>query len=258
MLPFLNNALAMIQYCMTIRIVKADKHFHHEEDDWLSTYWHFSFDFYRDPQNMGFGPLRVFNDDVIKPGKGFGLHPHRDMEIVTYVIKGQLEHRDDKGNHGVIAAGEVQRMTAGSGIIHSEYNHSKEEPLRLLQIWVQADKQGLVPSWEQQRFDVNERRNRLLPIVVAEGANNGRAVHIHQDASVYVASLGPDKQIEYVLAPERKAYFFVIDGYATINEHRMQKQDAARIEDETNLSINTDKSAELLLLDLPERYNVNK
>jgi redox-sensitive bicupin YhaK (pirin superfamily) len=243
---------------MTIKIVKANKHFHHEEDDWLSTYWHFSFDFYHDSHNMGFGPLRVFNDDVIKPEKGFGFHPHRDMEIVTYVISGQLEHRDDKGNHGVISAGEVQRMTAGRGIIHSEFNHSKEESLRLLQIWIQADERGLVPSWEQQKFDADERRNRFLPIVIAKGASNGRAVHIHQNVSMYVASLGPAKQIEYVLAPERKAYFFVIDGYATINGNKMQKQDAARIEDEKSLSINTDKSAELLLIDLPERYNVNK
>jgi redox-sensitive bicupin YhaK (pirin superfamily) len=243
---------------MTIRIVRAGEHFHHEEDDgWLSTYWHFSFDFYRDPQNMGFGPLRVFNDDVIKPGKGFGFHPHRDMEIVTYVIEGELEHRDDKGNHGVISAGEIQRMTAGTGIVHSEYNHSKEMPLRLLQMWVQADRRGLEPSWEQQKFGAGERRDVLLPVVVKEGAKAGSAVHIHQDASMHVSSLGAGKQVEHALAQGRKAYVFVIDGYATVNGQKMQKQDAARIENENKVSIKADKSAELLLVDLPGRCDVN-
>lgn len=244
-----------------IRIVRAGEHFHHQEDDWLSTYWHFSFDFYRDLQNMGFGPLRVFNDDVIKPSKGFGFHPHRDMEIVTYVIEGELEHRDDRGNHGVISAGEIQRMTAGTGIVHSEYNHSKEKPLRLLQMWVQADRRGLTPSWEQQKFDADERRDRLLPVVVAQGADNndaGKAVHIHQDASMHVSSLGAGKQVEYALAPGRKAYVFVIDGGATVNGQKMQKQDAARIEDESRVTIKADKRVELLLIDLPGRYDVNK
>lgn len=179
-----------------IRIVRQDEHFHHEED-WLSTYWHFSFDTYRDPENMGFGPLRVFNDDVIKAGKGFGFHPHRDMEIITYVIDGELEHRDDRGGHGVVHAGELQRMTAGSGIVHSEYNHSAEKPLRLLQIWIFANKRNLEPSWEQQKFTAQERKDKLLPVVVAEGKSNGNAVHIHQDASMYVSSLGAGRQIEH-------------------------------------------------------------
>lgn len=243
-----------------IRIVRAGEHFHHEEGDWLSTYWHFSFDFYRDPNNMGFGPLRVFNDDVIRPGKGFGFHPHRDMEIVTYVIDGELEHRDDRGNHGVISSGEIQRMTAGTGIVHSEYNHSKEKPLRLLQMWVQADSRGLAPSWEQQKFEEGERRDRLLPVVVAEGTGAaGRAVHIHQDASMYVSSLGAGKQVEHALAPERKAYVFIIDGDATVNGQKMQRQDAARIEGESSVSIKADgrSATELLLIDLPGRYNVN-
>ncbi|AIF85357.1 Pirin-related protein [Candidatus Nitrososphaera evergladensis SR1] len=246
---------------MTTKIVRASEHFHHEEGDWLSTYWHFSFDFYRDPQNMGFGPLRVFNDDVIKPGKGFGFHPHRDMEIITYVIDGELEHRDDKGNHGVIYAGEIQRMTAGTGIVHSEYNHSKEKPLRLLQMWVQANKRGLAPSWEQQKFSTDERKDRLLPVVVAEGTNNAsskRAVHMHQDASMYVSSLGAGKQVEHALAQDRKAYVFVIDGDATVNGQKMQKQDAARIEDENKVSIRAGKPAEIILVDLPGRYDVNK
>jgi redox-sensitive bicupin YhaK (pirin superfamily) len=250
---------------MTIKIIEADKHFHHNEEDWLSTYWHFSFDFYRDPQNMGFGPLRVFNDDVIKPGRGFGFHPHRDMEIVTYVIEGELEHRDDKGNQGVINAGEIQRMTAGTGIIHSERNHSNEKPLRLLQMWIQANKRGLPPSWEQQKFSLGDRRNRLLPIIVAEGSSteNGRApVHIHQDAAIYVSLLDPGKQIEHILTQDRKAYLFVIDSNSavTVNGLTMRRQDAAKIEGESKISIKADAagSAEIILIDLPERYDVNK
>ena len=249
---------------MTTRVVSAGEHFHHEEDDgWLSTYWHFSFDFYRDPHNMGFGPLRVFNDDVIKPGKGFGFHPHRDMEIVTYVINGELEHRDDKGNRGVISAGEIQRMTAGTGIVHSEYNHSKENSLRLLQMWVQASKRNLEPSWEQQKFSIGERRDRLLPIVIAEGTTSiGKAVHIHQDASMYVSSLGAAKKLKHMLAQGRKAYVFVIEGAAAVNNQKLLKQYAARIENERVISIEAEdgsdeKRVELLLIDLPGKYNVN-
>lgn len=238
-----------------IKLVRQNEHFHHKED-WLSTYWHFSFDTYHDPANMGFGPLRVFNDDVIDAGKGFGFHPHRDMEIITYVIDGELEHRDDMGGQGIIHAGEVQRMTAGKGIVHSERNNS-DRPLRLLQMWIFADRRGLEPSWEQQRFTAQERRDRLLPIVVAEGASGGNAVHIHQDASMYVSSLGTGKKVEQALGSDRKAYLFVIDGSVTVNGQKMQKQDAARIEDESKLTIKADKNSELILIDLPGKFDVN-
>jgi hypothetical protein len=222
-----------------IRIVRQDEHFHHEED-WLSTYWHLSFDTYRDPENMG-----------------FGFHPHRDMEIITYVIDGELEHRDDKGGHGVIHAGELQRMTAGSGIVHSEYNHSAEKPLRLLQMWIFANRRNLEPSWEQQKFTAQERKDRLLPVVVAEGKSNGNAVHIHQDASMYVSSLGAGKQVEHSLEKGRKAYLFVIDGGIIVNGQKMNRQDAARVEDESRLTIKADKDAGLVLIDLPGKFDVN-
>ncbi|MEO9296149.1 MAG: pirin family protein [Nitrososphaera sp.] len=242
-----------------IKVIKASEHFHHkEEEGWLSTYWHFSFDFYRDPQNMNFGPLRVFNDDVISPGKGFGFHPHRDMEIVTYVIDGELEHRDDRGNHGVIRAGEVQRMTAGKGIVHSEYNHSAEKPVRLLQMWVFADRRGLEPSWEQQSFARHERQDVLLPIVVPQIVDDGRAVRIHEDAYFYVSSLGAGKTISH--EPRgRKAYLFVIDGKIAVNDKELLAKDVARVEDEdAALTIKAEQQpAELMLIDLPERYAVN-
>jgi hypothetical protein len=244
-----------------IKIVRSSEHFHHKED-WLSTYWHFSFDFYRDPANMGFGPLRVFNDDIIEQGKGFGFHPHRDMEIVTFVIEGELEHRDNHGNHGVIKAGEVQRMTAGTGIVHSEYNHSQEKELRLLQMWIFADRRGLEPSWEQKRFSREERKGKLLPIVVpwnSAGSNGNGAVRIHQDATFYVSSLdGSSKPIEHDLQGH-KAYFFVIDGSARLNDKTLEKRDAARIVGENKITISADdnKSAEIMLIDLPERFVVN-
>lgn len=235
-----------------IKIVRAADHFRHEED-WLSTNWHFSFDFYRDPANMGFGPLRVFNDDIIQPGKGFGMHPHRDMEIITYVIDGELEHRDDRGNKGVIRAGEVQRMTAGTGIMHSEYNHSKVKPVRLLQMWIRADRRGLEPSWEQQGFQKSDRSDRLLPVI----APTDGAMRIHQDAAIYVSSLGAGKAVRHELGRGRKAYLFAIDGSAQINGSVLQARDAARIEGERELTITAEKPAELLLVDLPGEFDGN-
>jgi hypothetical protein len=239
-----------------IKIIKSSEHYHNEED-WLSTYWHFSFAHYQDPQKMNFGPLRVFNDDIIQPGTGFDFHPHRDMEIVTYVIDGELEHRDNKGNQGVIQPGEIQRMTAGSGILHSEYNHSKEKPLRLLQMWLFADRRGLEPSWEQRRFDKAAMSNKLLPVILPENAKDDQALHIHQDAAIYVSSLAPGSRVEHRLASSRKAYVFVIEGKVKLNNSAMETRDAAKIENENKLAIQADRPTELILLDLPEKYAIN-
>jgi quercetin 2,3-dioxygenase len=239
-----------------IKITKSNEHYHNEED-WLSTYWHFSFDHYRDPDKMNFGPLRVFNDDIIQPGKGFGFHPHRDMEIVTYVIDGELEHRDNQGNQGVIHPGEIQRMSAGSGILHSEYNHSKQKPLRLLQLWIFSDSRGLQPSWEQKQFSSTDRKDKLLPVIVPQGVSDGNALHIHQDASIYVSSLNSGSSVKHKLAEGRKAYVFVISGSATINGVPVKTRDAARLEDESNISIQALSPTELILLDLPEKYAIN-
>ncbi len=240
-----------------IKITKSSEHYHHEED-WLSTYWHFSFDHYRDPDKMNFGPLRVFNDDVIAPGQGFGFHPHRDMEIVTYVTEGELEHRDGQGNHGVIRAGEVQRMTAGSGIVHSEYNHSKEKPAKLLQVWVHADTRGLKPSWEQQKFEKKDREGKLLPVIVPENSKESRAMRIHQDAYFYVSSLAAGAKVSHSLAPGRKAYLFVIEGAVKANGQALAAKDAARIESESAIEISAEKASELILIDLPEEFRVNQ
>lgn len=240
-----------------IKIIRSAEHYHNEQD-WLSTYWHFSFDHYYDPQRMNFGPLRVFNDDIIQPGKGFGFHPHRDIEIITYVIEGELEHRDNQGNKGVIHPGEVQRMTAGTGILHSEYNHSKQNPLRLLQMWILANKRGLEPAWEQKQFRKEERSGRLLPIVVPEDVPDGPALHIHQDASIYVSSLGKGDKVEHDLAPGRKAYLFVIEGKLELNGNDLlETRDVARLEKEKKLSIKAEQPTELVVLDLPEKYAIN-
>ena len=175
---------------MSTRIIRANEHYENKTD-WLTTYHHFSFADYQNPDKMNFGPLRVFNDDEIQPGTGFDFHHHRDMEIITYVIDGELEHKDNQGNQGVIYPGEVQRMTAGSGIMHAESNHSKEKPLRLLQMWVFANKKKLAPSWEQKKFTKKDRTNKLVPVVVSENSSDPNALHIHQDAAFYLATLTP-------------------------------------------------------------------
>ncbi len=239
-----------------IKTIKASEHYKNEED-WLATYHHFSFADYYNPDKMNYGPLRVFNDDTIQPGTGFGFHQHSDMEIITYLIDGELEHKDNQGNHGVIYPGEVQRMTAGSGIMHSEFNHSKERPLRLLQMWVFANKKGLKPSWEQKKFTKEDRTNRLVPVVTSENVTDGNALRIHQDATFYLSSLTSGGRVEHNMGSGRKAYLFVIDGAISLNGNPMQTRDAAMIESEDNLAIDAEKPTELILIDLPEKYAVN-
>jgi redox-sensitive bicupin YhaK (pirin superfamily) len=228
---------------------------YHFETDWLSTYWHFSFDHYYDPANVSFGPLRVFNDDVIRPGGGFPQHGHREMEIVTYVLEGQLEHRDNLGNVGVISPGEIQRMSAGTGIQHSEYNASKEKPVHLLQLWILPAVKGLKPSWEQQRFQASDRAGKLLPIAVPAdraGKQTNGVVRIHQDATIYTALLPPHGSTKHELATGRRAYLFLINGGLQANGETLRAGDQARITGERALQLTVGSAAaDLLLLDLP-------
>ena len=240
-----------------IKIIKSSEHYRNKAD-WLDTTHHFSFGEYFDPEKMNFGPLRVFNDDTIKPGTGFDFHQHHDMEIITYVIEGELEHKDNQGNHGVIYPGEVQRMTAGSGIMHSEYNHSTKNPLRLLQMWIFANKKGLSPSWEQEKFPKEDRLNKLLPVVIPENSKNGKALHIHQDAFFHVSSLTAGSEINHKLESHRKSYVFVIDGEIQLNHNMMYSRDAAMVEKENLPSIHAVKPTELILIDLPEKYAINQ
>ena len=228
-------------------ILAAERY--HLEADWLSTYWHFSFDHYYDPENVNFGPLRVFNDDVIQPAGGFPMHSHREMEILTYVLEGKLEHKDSLGNRGVIGAGEVQRMSAGTGIRHSEYNASDTEPAHLLQLWIQPAEKGLKPSWEQKQFTRAEREGKLLP--VASGNPKNGALKIHQDATVFVSALGAGQEVTHELAPGRRAYLFVIEGTVMLNGRPLEAGDQARVTEETRLDLTATEASDLLLIDLP-------
>ncbi len=242
-----------------IKIIRSNEHYK-RESDWLSTYHHFSFGDYFDPKKMNFGPLRVFNDDTVQPGTGFDFHFHNDMEIITYVIEGELKHKDNQGNQGVIYPGEVQVMSAGSGIMHSEYNHSKEKPLRLLQMWIFADTKSLQPRWDQRKFTKEEQTDILLPIVVSmnSSSSNSNALKIHQDALFYISTMTPGAEVDHELKNGRKAYAFVIIGEIQLNKNMMQARDASMIESENKLSIKATKPTELILIDLPEQYAINR
>ena len=222
---------------------------HSADAGWLQTHWHFSFSDYYDPTNMNWGALRVFNDDVIQPGGGFGMHPHRDMEIVTYVVDGELEHQDRLGNRGVVRPGEVQVMSAGSGIVHAEYNHSKEKPVRLMQLWILPRKKGSAPRWEQKQFTPEQRVGKLLP-VVSSGEKPG-SLAIDQDATIYVSRLARGQQVTHESAAGRYGYLFVIEGAVTLNGKKLSAGDQGRVKDETSLQISAEQDAELIFLDLP-------
>ena len=236
-----------------IQVIRSGER-HFTDAGWLQTYWHFSFADYNDPANVHFGPLRVFNDDVVQPGGGFDMHPHRDMEIITYVTEGRLEHRDHLGNRGVVHPGEVQVMSAGKGILHAEFNASQTEPVRLMQLWVLPRHRGLPPRWEQRQFSKEQRAGRLLPVVTAT-ESDADTLRIDQDATVYVSSLKPGESVEHrSSATGRKAYLFVIDGAVTLNgATKLTKGDQARVTfgDDTTLTLTADADAELILLDLP-------
>ena len=221
---------------------------YHSDAGWLSTYWHFSFSDYYDPKNMNWSELRVFNDDVIQGGGGFGMHPHKDMEIVTYVVEGQLEHRDHLGNRGIVHPGEVQVMSAGKGIMHAEYNASQEKPAHLMQLWILPKHKGNKPRWEQKQFTPEEREGKLLPVV--SSGNVPGSLAIDQDATIYVSALKTGQQVTHENQGTH-AYLFVIDGNVTVNGKPLAMGDQARVADEKKLEIRADKDAELILLDLP-------
>lgn len=231
-----------------INVIKSGDRYHADRG-WLDTRWHFSFDEYYDPANMGWGPLRVFNDDVVKAGQGFGSHGHRDMEIVTYGIEGELEHRDSQGNVGVIRPGDVQVMSAGTGIVHSEYNHSQERPVHFLQIWIVPRTRGRKPRWEQRLFAAPDRQGRLLPVV--SSGDVPATLAIDQDAVIYTSRLRAGNQVEHESSKGRKGYVFIISGNAALNGISLAAGDQARIENEPKLTLQASQDSELILLDLP-------
>jgi redox-sensitive bicupin YhaK (pirin superfamily) len=215
---------------------------------WLKTAHTFSFADYLDPAQMGFRALRVINEDVVAPGQGFGMHPHRDMEIVTYVLEGALAHKDSMGHGEVLRAGELQHMTAGTGVYHSEFNSSPTEPVHLYQIWLLPDRRGLAPGYQQQAFDPARRRGRWQ--VVASPDARGGGLPIHQDAQILLADLGAGEPLTHAIAPGRHAWLQVLRGAVTVNGLRMKAGDGLAASDESALQVQADSGGEVMVFDL--------
>jgi len=215
---------------------------------WLDSRHTFSFGDYYDPDHMGFRALRVINEDRVRPGAGFGTHGHRDMEIVSYVLSGSLAHKDSMGNGSVLTAGDVQRMSAGTGVQHSEMNPSLEEPVHFLQIWIQPERQGLRPSYEEANFSDRDKRGKLRPI--ASGRANDGALSIHQDVDLYATVLEPGRSARLELRPGRHAWAQVVRGEVTVNGHELSAGDGAAVSDEGAVEITARTDAEVLLFDL--------
>lgn len=230
-----------------IRIRKADDRGHFDHG-WLSTYHTFSFAGYQDPYNMGFRSLRVMNEDWVAPGQGFGKHPHRDMEIVTYVLEGALEHKDSMGNGETLRPGEFQRMSAGSGILHSEFNPSQQEPVHLYQIWLYPDEKGIEPSYEQKSFPVEDRRNRLQLVASPDAAEG--SLRIHQDARIYLADLQPGAAVEHPIPAERHVWLQVLRGSITLNGKTLETSDGAAVSFEPSIQIAAADDAEVMLFEM--------
>ena len=215
---------------------------------WLNSHHTFSFGHYHDPQQVGFSDLLVINDDRVTPGMGFGTHPHRDMEIFSYVLEGALEHKDSMGTGSVIRPGDVQMMSAGSGITHSEFNHSREEGVHFLQIWIVPDRMRVTPRYQQKQFSVADKRGRLRLIISPDGA--GGSLGVYQDARVFAGLFDGSERAELELAPQRYAYIHVARGAVRVNGVMLEAGDGARIRDEPRMSFEDGQDAEVLLFDL--------
>lgn len=215
---------------------------------WLDSYHTFSFGNFYDPERTGFRALRVINDDRVVPGAGFGAHSHRDMEIITYVLEGALEHKDSLGNGEIIYPGEAQIMSAGTGITHSEFNPAKTDPVHFLQIWIIPDTQGLQPRYEQKAFPVEEKQGKLR-LIAAKDQREG-AVKIHQDVDLYASVLAPGDVVNYHLKPQRYAWLQIAQGVVNLNAEELRAGDGVQMSGEEQLEINTDVGAEILLFDL--------
>lgn len=216
---------------------------------WLDSRHTFSFAEYYDPNENGFSVLRVINDDHIAGGGGFPSHGHRDMEIITYVLQGAIEHRDSLGNHSVIPAGDLQRMTAGTGIVHSEFNHSPSEPVHMLQIWIIPEKPGLMPGYEQKTLERNPQRGEFR-LVTGPEPHNG-ALRINQDARLYIGTFNPGELTTVELKSGRRAYFHVARGKIAIDGAELSEGDGARVATETSLNLSAAADSEVLMFDLP-------
>ena len=221
----------------------------HAQHGWLDSFHSFSFADYHDPEHMGFGSLRVINEDRVTPGQGFGKHGHRDMEIISYVLEGGLAHEDSMGNGSVIRPGDVQRMSAGTGVMHSEFNASDEEGVHFLQIWIEPDRRGVEPGYEEKRFEPETKRGRLRLIASPDGADG--SVTIHQDARLYSSLLDGADRVDHEVAPGRRAYVHVIRGEVEANGERLGAGDALKATGESRVRLENARGAEVLLFDLP-------
>lgn len=230
-----------------IQVRKANER-GHANFGWLDSHHTFSFGQYYDPNNMGFRKLRVINEDRVVPGAGFGTHPHRDMEIVSYVVEGALEHKDSMGNSSVIRPGEIQRMSAGSGVTHSEYNHSKSDGVHFLQIWIETAKRGMQPSYEQKNFKDGMKSGDLRLIASQHPSDTG--IVIYQDVKIYAGLLNGGDQLTYEAPANRHTWIQVVKGDLKVNGTAVLQSDGAAISNESNLTITASKDAEFLVFDL--------
>ncbi len=231
---------------ITVRRSGERGHFDH---GWLQTWHTFSFAGYHDAQQMGWSVLRVINEDIVAPGQGFGMHGHRDMEILTWILEGTLEHKDSMGNGTQICPGEAQRMSAGSGVRHSEFNPAADAATHLLQIWIEPATRDIAPGYEQMMFPEDVRRARLCLIASPDGREG--SVTIHQDARVFTSLLFPGESVRYTLASQRRGYLHVARGEVSLKSQSLQHGDGAKISDESGLEVIATQASEILLFDLP-------
>jgi redox-sensitive bicupin YhaK (pirin superfamily) len=232
--------------------VRRDSEIYDTEGGWFRARGHFSFDQYSDPENDSFGAMRVFNDDRLIPGAIWPMHPHRDIEGLTYVVEGSFGHQDNVGGaYGPLPAGSVQRMTLGSGALHSEQNASKDEPMRFIQIWILPDTAGLTPGVEQRVFTRGDRTDRLLKVIGPEG---GDVVKVHQDASVHIASLGEGVEVMHSIGEGRGVYAYLIDGRAAFSGEDVRTGDAAKVTEQRELRIKAGHQCEVILVDVPMEF----
>lgn len=224
--------------------------------DWLDSWHSFSFGEYHDPEHMGFKSLRVINDDYVAAGQGFGMHGHRDMEIVTYIVSGQLEHRDSLGNGSILKPGMLQRMTAGTGIRHSEFNPSASEDVHLLQIWILPEKRGLEPGYEERTFSLDQLNGKFVRVAAPMNAPTdaldaaGKPLAIHQDAAILVGRFSPGATATYPIAPGRRVWMHIIQGNASVDGQSLGSGDALAITDESSVTLKADAAVDVMVFDL--------
>jgi redox-sensitive bicupin YhaK (pirin superfamily) len=233
---------------MTMLEIRRSQERGFADHGWLKSFHTFSFADYHDPRHMGFGALRVINEDRVRPGAGFGTHGHRDMEIISYVLEGALEHKDSMGNGSVIRPGDVQRMSAGTGVLHSEYNPSDKEPVHFLQIWIEPGERGIPPGYEEKHFAAAAKRGKLTLVASPDG--RAGSVRIHQDASLHAALVDGAEEVRHALAAGRKAWVHVARGEATVNGQALSAGDALQASGEREIVIGQGRDAEILLFDL--------